>query len=103
MRQTRDLTDVPHFVYRVFDATGRLLYVGCAVDVERRMEQHSGQWWRWYVAEVTWTGYPTRAAGRTAEAEAIVAERPVCNARRPGLPFAESYRLQREYLADVAA
>lgn len=97
-RSFADLADVSHFVYRAYDATGRLLYVGCSVDVERRMEQH-GHWWRRLAARVTWVQYPDYASGRAAEAAAIVAEAPVYNARRPGISFDESWRLQDEYAA----
>lgn len=30
----------PHFVYRCYDAEDRLLYVGCTLNVERRIAQH---------------------------------------------------------------
>ena len=29
-----------HFVYRYFDSQGRLLYVGCAVNLDRRWQEH---------------------------------------------------------------
>ena len=30
-----------HYVYRGFDESGRVLYVGCTSDLERRLRQHA--------------------------------------------------------------
>jgi len=36
----RDPTSRNHFVYRYFDATGALLYVGCSIKPEARFREH---------------------------------------------------------------
>lgn len=72
--------DRPHFVYRVFDATDRLLYVGCSVDVEQRMANHEGASpWFVFHARVETVSYPTRAEAEHAEANAIASEHPRWN------------------------
>jgi predicted GIY-YIG superfamily endonuclease len=30
----------PHYLYRCYDDTGLLVYIGCSSDPARRMEQH---------------------------------------------------------------
>lgn len=71
---------LPTSVYRLFDAAGRLLYVGMSQDVARRLRQHSTlqAWWP-AVARVTTVEYPSRYAARRAERDAIAAENPVHN------------------------
>jgi hypothetical protein len=70
-----------HALYRFFDRTGRLLYVGRTHQRPgKRAEQHAADKWWWpHVAsrEVTW--YPSHAALVAAEREAIIRERPMYN------------------------
>lgn len=67
-------------VYRAFDASGRLLYVGCSVEVENRLRQHStnAQWWLFH-DRITTEEFPTKAEGLEAEALAILTEHPRWN------------------------
>jgi predicted GIY-YIG superfamily endonuclease len=84
--------DAPHYVYRLFDADDRLLYVGATHDVETRL---------WHllhpcnvgkvpglttdvVSRHTATVYANRRAAFDAEREAIRTERPALN--RQSLP-----------------
>lgn len=30
----------PHFVYRIYGRRGRLLYIGCSMDLPRRLAEH---------------------------------------------------------------
>jgi hypothetical protein len=67
-------------VYRAFDAAGRLLYVGCSIELDARLRQHSqnAQWWL-FKDRVVAVGYPTHQEALDAEAEAIATEHPRWN------------------------
>lgn len=83
----------PHYVYRLFDAAGALLYVGITCDVTTRMYQHSKEqpWWdevdNRSVEEVL-----TRADAFFLEAAAILAERPRYNKDIPTVERCETLR-----------
>ncbi|MBB4893527.1 excinuclease UvrABC nuclease subunit [Streptomyces olivoverticillatus] len=67
-------------VYRLFDSTGQVLYIGMSRNPMARWgihaEQHS--WWpRVATYELAW--YPTRQEAEAAEKAAIKAESPTCN------------------------
>lgn len=85
-----------HFIYRCYDADGRLLYIGCSNDVTTRMELHRSAFnnrlrnlgrvpatsveliarmARYEVSEPI----KGRTAARAAEKAAIQAERPLLN------------------------
>lgn len=70
-----------HFVYRLFDADGRLLYVGCTRNLTRRWKEHRTDKPR--MAEATTRcrlqGPYTRAVARAIEREAIRTEDPFIN------------------------
>jgi hypothetical protein len=75
-------------LYRYFNDVDRLLYVGVAVELERRHYQHSinSHWWRRVVTRsVEW--YDSRDLALAAEMDAIQSERPTENfvyrARKP--------------------
>lgn len=74
---------VPYTVYRLYDADDRLLYVGCTAHRMSRIEQHESKAWWPEVAFVVVSHHPSRAAARRAEDDAIEAEDPVYNVRRP--------------------
>lgn len=69
----------PHALYRHFDATGRLLYVGITNDPGRRWGQHSAKDWWLDVTKTTIERFDSRAEVLTAERAAIEAERPWWN------------------------
>jgi hypothetical protein len=73
-------------LYRHFDASGRLLYVGIARDTMVRLGSHRLQS-SWYdrVARVEIERFPTRSAALKAEAKAIRTENPECNVMRPAV------------------
>ena len=77
----------PHDVYRMFDETGALLYVGCTVEMGPRMHHHS-LYKAWFsdVRSVTIERHPDRATGLAAEAEAIRTERPMYDGAGVDLP-----------------
>ena len=69
-----------HALYRFYDATGTLLYVGITADPGARWRQHAHDkpWWH-HVANITIETHPTRTAVFDAERAAIIAERPLHN------------------------
>ena len=71
-----------HYVYRLWDDTGALLYVGISKTLVNRLTQHDeSQPWAAEVASVTAKRYPTREKARAAEIEAIQKENPRYNIR----------------------
>jgi predicted GIY-YIG superfamily endonuclease len=79
--------DRPHYVYRIFDAADRLLYVGCTEDVTTRLFFHcqistpSEASWeiKRDMARHTSQEYPSKAAAHAAEIHAIRTEMPLLN------------------------
>jgi len=46
----RSIAELPHYVYRHYDADGRVLYIGCTSDPDKRFgaqrtAQVSAHWW----------------------------------------------------------
>lgn len=72
------------YLYRFFDASERLLYVGIARDLGARFSAHrrDAAWWS-RVAFGTTETHPSRADAELAEALAIVSEHPEFNVSRP--------------------
>jgi hypothetical protein len=68
-------------VYRLFDANGRLLYVGMTSRAGRWFEHLSREWWP-DVATATVEHFPTREDASLAEANAIRNENPRHNGIR---------------------
>jgi hypothetical protein len=78
----------PHWLYRMFDTGGHLLYVGQTRHPANRLA-----WWRtmarpggpapWFhtVTRVQWRRFPDWWAVSAAEREAIVSERPLHNVK----------------------
>lgn len=66
-------------LYRLFDATGRLLYVGISRSVVMRMADHSRRAWWPNVHSTTFEIFADRAAAADAEREAIRSEQPLHN------------------------
>lgn len=82
---------IPHFVYRLRDEDGHLLYVGCTKNVALRMKQWSTSLheWTYCVRSVHVTPYPNRLTARAAESAAIKDEHPLWNVlgRYPRYPL----------------
>lgn len=93
-------------LYRLFDAEGRLLYVGIAYNPRARWLGHSSTkpWWKQVARrEVEW--HETRSAALGAEAEAIVNERPLYNIAGAGElppPIPRKQRKARTSAPDAA-
>lgn len=79
--QLATIRETPHYVYRCFDAAGRLLYVGCSIKPEDRMKEHRlfRTWWTDRIAQIALEGFPDQAAGLAAEKQAIQTEHPIHN------------------------
>lgn len=102
--------DASHYVYRLYDADDRLLYIGCSNDPDARIYQHacwgrkSGQ-----LAEIgpllhhwTYWRYPDKASAHAAEVAAIGSEAPVFNTRHTHSPQPSGWRYQRRFrVADL--
>ncbi len=78
---------LPTFLYRLYDGTGRLLYIGITDNVRTRMNGHSNTqpWWE-AVTRVIVETHPDRVAAETAEWNAILAEKPVFNVQKTRAP-----------------
>jgi predicted GIY-YIG superfamily endonuclease len=70
---------MPHFVYRQFDADGKLLYVGTTSNVKKRMIEHGASPWMSRVHRFTVEEFPDREKALYAEKLAVMNERPECN------------------------
>lgn len=67
-------------VYRCYDATGELLYIGATSDIETRIDAHVRHaFWSPLVADIRTTRYIDRQLAREAEADAIREENPRFN------------------------
>lgn len=71
-----------HYVYRVFDADDRLIYVGCTTDLPTRLETHRrGAWWAAQIKKVTAKVYRDSVTAHQVEREAIRTESPRWNVK----------------------
>lgn len=71
-----------HSVYRCYDSTGRLIYVGCARNWKRRVQNHrTVAWWGDQIADVRHEEFPDKDAALTAERRAIATENPRWNVK----------------------
>jgi predicted GIY-YIG superfamily endonuclease len=87
----------PHAVYRMYDASWKLLYIGCTANIRTRLLDHTGykggeQMSQVARVELEW--YPDFMAAREAESRAIAREDPPWNIdgtpRGNGLPRVSS-------------
>jgi predicted GIY-YIG superfamily endonuclease len=85
-------TERPAFVYRTFDAEGRLLYIGMTYNLGKRFYEHErkAKWWADFV-DLTVTAYPNRDDAAAAEWSAIRYERPLHNVRSGICPISGPY------------
>jgi predicted GIY-YIG superfamily endonuclease len=71
-------------LYRHFDKSGALLYVGISLSAIQRLGQHKDNaHWFCQITRVEIENYPTRAEARDAEKKAISSENPLHNLYRP--------------------
>ena len=78
--QERSGANAPCDLYRFYDASGQLLYVGISLHAAQRASEHRKDkaWWS-DVARMEVQHLPTRGAALVAERTAIVNERPLHN------------------------
>jgi excinuclease UvrABC nuclease subunit len=70
----------PYWVYRCYDSTGRLIYVGCTSNLWQRLSTHrSKSWWAPQVSRVHAKVYRGRNAAGSIERRAIADESPRWN------------------------
>lgn len=76
-------------LYRHFDATGALLYVGISLNAVSRLAQHrmTSAWFD-QIARIEIEWHPTRTVACNAERLAIQTENPLHNGIRYGMPDA---------------
>lgn len=75
-----DMSERLHALYRFFDASGDLLYIGITLNPAGRWKQHREDkpWWE-EVADITIETHPDRPSVLEAERKAIIAEHPRYN------------------------
>ncbi|WP_399129634.1 GIY-YIG nuclease family protein [Actinacidiphila sp. ITFR-21] len=82
-------------LYRVYDTSDALLYVGISTDPERRWSEHAGEksWWEREAVRQTVEWYSTRAEAGRAESVAVRTEAPRRNRVVPAADGSSSFRL----------
>jgi excinuclease UvrABC nuclease subunit len=68
-----------HYVYRIFDQDGRLIYVGSTKNLIARLRVHQQSWFGYQCAKAVANVYQDRVAALEAEREAIKSEQPRWN------------------------
>jgi predicted GIY-YIG superfamily endonuclease len=69
-----------HYVYRLFDQDGRLIYIGCTYSPEARIKQHrTTMWWGDQITRVKITVHPNKPAAHAVELAAIHSDKPRWN------------------------
>lgn len=79
------LNERPHALYRFFNPSGTLLYIGITANLPTRLHDHRDDkpWWT-TVANITVQHYPDRETVLAAEKAAIIAEKPLHNITHNG-------------------
>ena len=90
-------------LYRCFDKSGALLYIGVTINHNKRFSQHEQKqpWWR-DVDKITLVPYPERHLAMDAERAAIDAENPLHNVRRGFRPIHRPTIVLLDSAEDVA-
>ena len=68
-----------HFVYRLYGKRGRLLYIGCSMNLERRLREHRRSFGERLAPRVKATGPYNYETARRIERAAIEAAQPPFN------------------------
>lgn len=82
VRMIRPIEPGQRALYRLFDGSGVLLYVGIAADLEGRLRVHLARAWGDAIASFTVKWYADWAECSRAEREAIRRENPIHNRHR---------------------
>lgn len=92
-----DLRQRATAVYRFYDETDRLLYVGIAADLRQRWIKHkrSAPWWpETRRSDIEW--HPDRSSAEEAEVRAIRTESPVHNVKGYGALKRRTIRIEKD-------
>ena len=89
------------YVYRLYDGSGALLYVGKADDVARRLGQHRRQPWWPEVVHATQEQFASAQQALEAEDRAIAVERPKYNVAKAVYGMIPVDRLERHDIRPV--
>lgn len=82
MKSTRQQWVGRPVVYRCYDESGRLIYIGSTSSMWDRLTQHRyDTWWTPLLAKLRMQVFPTIEAARAAERVAILHEEPAFNVR----------------------
>ena len=79
LRKARKAQDETPCLYRHYDATGRLLYVGISEAFARRTQEHIFSHWYLQISRIEVERFPTYEAAAEAELRAIKSEQPLYN------------------------
>lgn len=93
-----------HFVYRVYDEFGLLLYVGCTKGPEARYKQHRGDKAPWlpYMATARLEGPYVKANGFAQEKSVIATEEPYFNSLPEHMAHnAKRRKVQKRLMAET--
>lgn len=93
-----------HILYRFFDMSDQLLYVGITNHISHRMSQHENDkhWWD-EVSKATFQHYPDRVSLDSAERRAIALEKPLYNIQhaKPGRSLEDRIKELEKKLSEV--
>jgi len=92
-----------HWLYRVFDAERRLLYIGRTANPWQRISHQLCSAWRWRDAadRIDWEPIGPYQLATQAEIAAIKAEKPLHNVQHNGTPH--STVTARSFMVEVAS
>jgi len=95
---------LPHDVYRVMDAAGNLLYVGCSVNAFKRIQQHKAEHQPWFpdAASVDIEQYADFTSGRLVEALVIAEEKPIWNRAQESMALVRGRHLRPAVIESYA-
>lgn len=77
----RDTDPIPNYVYRCYDAAGRLIYVGCTNNPVLRLASHKKAWWGDQLHTTRLIVFPNRRHALNRETDAIRTEKPRWNVK----------------------
>jgi predicted GIY-YIG superfamily endonuclease len=90
------------YVYRIFDESGKLIYVGCSHDPEARIYTHRMKsWWAPQISRIKLNVFPNRQVAIEAEAKAIRAENPRWNINHRS--YGQSHWNEQTYIDFIKA
>lgn len=74
------------YVYRLFAASGQLLYVGCTIYPRQRLMDHQRKPWGSAITRCSWTGFDSENGAYEYERWIIQFEHPIHNRHQVKVP-----------------